>query len=150
MDNIYELIGFSMGFGFNELLKGNQVCILVIKTEAKLKIMCFEDDDNNIRNSHHKAIDYLRQLEYKNEWYDKATLTYDGYLTTNGEKNDALITRIFSLDTHANRRVAQRYIKKTYEIQLKDDLFFGGDWDFETIEQSKLIERMNREIKESA
>ena len=63
MDEISELIGLSLGLGFNELLREKQVCILVIEKYEKIKILYFKDNDENIRRSHYKATAYLRDIE---------------------------------------------------------------------------------------
>lgn len=62
-----------------------------------------------------------------------------------GDKDDALITQFFTLDSYANRRVAQRYAKDENGIMLVKDLFANDEWDV-SIDKSIIIESMQKEI----
>ena len=152
MIEILALIGFSLGYSVNlyqkESVEIDTLCLLVIQHGDNRRFLTFESED--IRSSHQKATDYLRRLE-EGEGYDMATITYDGYITRDGNREEALISQVFTLNSYADRRFGQIYLRKDGKLELEGKPFSGGDWNFSTLNaadaQEIVFQSMLQEIE---
>ncbi len=150
-----EFVGYSLGYGFKlykrKLIEPDSLCVLVIQNHGKLRRVTFESETGNVREAHQKAVDFLRDLEHSQSGYDMASLTYDGLISCapDQQKSDALICQLFTLDSYANRRFIQCYIKDDRGFKLKDKPFDNGGWEEEpdsSIVYASLLQGLESQI----
>lgn len=154
MNELLQFAGQSLAYGFNlyveQQVEVDKLCLVAVSQQNKVRYLTFESD--HLSKSHQAARESLRAIE-RETGYDIATLTYDIYYRNDDmpEKQDALVTQIFTLDSVADRRVVYLFTRVSGAVIPVRPPFLIGDWDKQTFKfgNAHVIDGMRRYFEEN-